>query len=519
MNRTVFAGLGAVCVASVAFAPLAHAATLETTRNLAIVWLERHQSADGSWGTGSRRWTATSEALLALAKAGRSTSVAARRAQGWLLHNDARAIDSRARSIRALRASGVYVGSAAGALQDLGVGTGWGVTKDAAIDSYDSALALGALKVSGVGINGLTAKITEVLSRRRPDGGWSGDYVPTEAGVPESRSDRTTSAEVVRALFDVVSNADIAPSLFSISNTGSPVNAATPSLEIAARLAARNAWNTTGTPDPTDSAMEAQLLNDARLTGGVWSATDPLVNAIGLLALVTKPGTIPPSCPAPPPPATPPDADGDGFEDCIDAFPNEFGEHLDSDHDGIPDTIDPDRDGDGVPNSQDAFPSNPAETADLDGDTFGNHADPDDDGDGIDDLDEYEDGMDPSNVDSDGDLFADGAGNLLGVAKLPGAWDLDHDGKIDGEDDFDSDPTDPLDHPGKSGDMAPLGHPDARVRREDTVVFLRALVDGSVIDGVSGAQNRQIAEDALDANRDGQVDAGDGLTILNQAHE
>jgi hypothetical protein len=513
MNRGVFAGLGTVCIASVAFASLADAATLPTTRNLAIVWLERHQSADGSWGTGSRRWTATSEALLALAKAGRSTSVAARRAQGWLLHNAARAIDSRARSIRALRVSGVYVGSAAGALHDLAVGNGWGVTKDAAIDSYDTALVLGALKASGVGINGLTAKINEVLNRRRSDGGWSGDDVPTEAGVPESGSDRTTSAEVVRALFDVATSGDLTLSLFLISNAGSQVNAATPSLEIAARLAARHAWNA------TDSVLEAQLLNDARLTSGVWSANDPLVNAIGLLALVTKPGTAPPSCPPPPPPATPPDADGDGFQDCIDAFPNDPSEHLDSDHDGIPDTIDPDRDGDGMPNSQDAFPSNPAETADLDGDSLGNHADPDDDGDGIADLDEYEDGMDPSSVDSDGDLFADGSGNLLGIAKLPGAWDLDHDGKIDGEGDFDSDPIDPLDHPGKSGDMAPLGHPDARVRGEDAVVFLRALVDGNVIDNISGAQNRQIAEDALDANRDGRVDAGDGLTILNQAHE
>jgi YD repeat-containing protein len=59
---------------------------------------------------------------------------------------------------------------------------------------------------------------------------------------------------------------------------------------------------------------------------------------------------------------------------------------LDTDGDGIPDSIDTDDDNDGVPDSQDAFPLDPTEQVDTDGDGIGNHADLDDDQDGVADL-------------------------------------------------------------------------------------------------------------------------------------
>ncbi|HPE70974.1 MAG TPA: MopE-related protein [Candidatus Competibacter sp.] len=48
---------------------------------------------------------------------------------------------------------------------------------------------------------------------------------------------------------------------------------------------------------------------------------------------------------------------------------------LDSDGDGIPDSIDPDDDNDGVLDGDDAFPLDPTEWADGDGDGVGDNAD------------------------------------------------------------------------------------------------------------------------------------------------
>ncbi len=67
------------------------------------------------------------------------------------------------------------------------------------------------------------------------------------------------------------------------------------------------------------------------------------------------------------------DADGDGYADDVDAFPNDAKEWLDSDLDG-------------VGNNTDAFPFDPRETTDTDGDRVGNNADTDDDDDGYLDI-------------------------------------------------------------------------------------------------------------------------------------
>ncbi len=64
------------------------------------------------------------------------------------------------------------------------------------------------------------------------------------------------------------------------------------------------------------------------------------------------------------------DADGDGYADNVDAFPNDAKEWLDSDSDGKGD-------------NSDAFPLDSFETTDTDGDRVGNNADTDDDGDGF----------------------------------------------------------------------------------------------------------------------------------------
>ena len=125
------------------------------------------------------------------------------------------------------------------------------------------------------------------------------------------------------------------------------------------------------------------------------------------------------------------DADGDGVDDAMDAFPNDPAETVDTDGDGIGDNADPDDDGDGVDDVDDAFPLDAAEsldtdgdgvgdnadafpedateTVDTDGDGVGNNADLDDDGDGVNDLEDAFP-LDPTEtVDSDGDGVGDNA--------------------------------------------------------------------------------------------------------------
>ncbi len=70
-----------------------------------------------------------------------------------------------------------------------------------------------------------------------------------------------------------------------------------------------------------------------------------------------------------------PDSDGDGFVDAVDAAPDDPGDWLDSDGDGLGDNADPDADGDGVADIEDAFPLDPGEWADIDGDGVGDNAD------------------------------------------------------------------------------------------------------------------------------------------------
>jgi hypothetical protein len=101
------------------------------------------------------------------------------------------------------------------------------------------------------------------------------------------------------------------------------------------------------------------------------------------------------------------DSDGDGYNDAVDAFPQNSTEWVDSDGDGVGDNTDAfpldatetrDSDGDGVGDNSDAFPLDANETRDSDGDGVGDHADAfpnnptewrDTDGDGVGDNADY----------------------------------------------------------------------------------------------------------------------------------
>ena len=176
---------------------------------------------------------------------------------------------------------------------------------------------------------------------------------------------------------------------------------------------------------------------------------------------------------------TPPDTDGDGYHDGIDAFPNDPTEWFDSDSDGVGDNADAfpmdpneteDTDGDGVGDNGDVFPNDPTESSDLDGDGVGDNADVfpndpteafDSDSDGVGDnadafpndptetADSDGDGVgdngdafpnDPNEtVDTDGDGFGDN-GDVF--PNDPTEWsDRDGDGLGDNSDPYPDDPT------------------------------------------------------------------------------
>lgn len=82
--------------------------------------------------------------------------------------------------------------------------------------------------------------------------------------------------------------------------------------------------------------------------------------------------------------SSPPDADGDGVPDQVDAFPLDKNESADKDLDGIGDNSDhypnnpaewADSDDDGLADNADAFPLDATERLDTDGDGIGNNAD------------------------------------------------------------------------------------------------------------------------------------------------
>ncbi len=422
-RTALFVVLGGLLVVLAALPESSSAATPSDARANAILWLERNQATDGSWrGTAERvPELTTAEGLLALSKSARGTFNPAQRAKAWLLNRRLVSFDLVSRKYRALAAVGLPAEFDVSTLPTIGVARGgFGVTafcipsmEQAGRNdcgrptSYDTALFVGWMRAANVSTADVTQLKNLVLARRRADGGWSGDGIPTSVGP----SDRTLTGEIVRALAGVATASELAPSLRFLSTNVTPdptmpeamgalVSGTTPTLELASRLAGIRAVS-----GQDDAGLESQLLQDTRFTNGAWS-TDPYVQALALIAVTTDP------TPSFVDPAVDPDAD----------------------RDGIPDSLDADRDGDGVDNAQDDFPDDPTETLDTDGDGFGDNRDPDNDNDGILDQDELANGTDPNSADSDGDMVADAADPCPSIARLslPGGIEYGVDQDQDG---------------------------------------------------------------------------------------
>ena len=134
------------------------------------------------------------------------------------------------------------------------------------------------------------------------------------------------------------------------------------------------------------------------------------------------------------------DADGDGWNDASEnscgTNPNDINSvPLDTDGDGICNSLDDDDDGDGYSDSNDSFPLDDSEWSDIDFDGIGDNADEDDDGDGWTDLQEdYCGTAHNDSVSFPRDFDLDGICNSLDS-------DDDNDGYNDNNDLYPLDPT------------------------------------------------------------------------------
>ncbi|MYH46730.1 MAG: hypothetical protein F4008_02260, partial [Gammaproteobacteria bacterium] len=184
-----------------------------------------------------------------------------------------------------------------------------------------------------------------------------------------------------------------------------------------------------------------------------------------------------------------PDTDGDGFVDPVDDLPEDGGDWLDTDSDGVGNLEDPDDDGDGVVDALDVFPLDAQESVDTDGDGVGDNADrfPDDPNEW---ADTDRDGVGDN---SDGDIDGDGITNADDPRPLL----------------FDSNPDRPavasyafIAESRNDGNLKVLhasGGDDGRVvigaPFEDSyrgAVYVIATVDFSAIDAMDGSVDREI---------------------------
>ncbi len=187
-----------------------------------------------------------------------------------------------------------------------------------------------------------------------------------------------------------------------------------------------------------DLSAIANLANPTVLTAdeiAVWQAD---LSNLSLLAIANAPAALDSYLPARAidsdsdgvPDTLDGDDDNDGVPDELDAFPRDAGESVDTDNDGLGNNIDPDDDNDSVADTADAFPLNANESVDSDGDGLGNNADTDDDNDTVaDSADAFPLDANES-IDNDGD----GIGNNADT-------DDDNDGHLDSEDKYPLDPT------------------------------------------------------------------------------
>ena len=194
-------GIVAVGIAAVMSNP-AHAG-VDEARARGLVFLLGAQRGDGAWASGASglEVQATSAAVEALRGAGFEGSPQFAGALFWLSNAEMGSVDGEARRIAALALSGVPAIEAAGRLKDARKHTAlkqgvsnvsmWGTYPGYAATIGDTALAIGALRLSGLSYPGDLSELAEtvfcqVLVEQRSDGSWP--HLLSVTGQPAHQS-------------------------------------------------------------------------------------------------------------------------------------------------------------------------------------------------------------------------------------------------------------------------------------------------------------------------------------------
>ncbi len=164
---------------------LASAAAVDTARERGLAWLLQAQNRDGGWGAtretaadeGGATVAATAEALAALRRAGVGHGVAYSRGLSWLANARAGSVDALARKIIALETAGLDAGAAGLPAELLALRNaqkGWGTFDGYQNGALDTALAMEAVRVSGIAYPDTNASLGILRNLQKAgNAGWT----------------------------------------------------------------------------------------------------------------------------------------------------------------------------------------------------------------------------------------------------------------------------------------------------------------------------------------------------------
>lgn len=166
----------------------AWAAPVDDARLKGLAWLIGQQSGDGSWrNLTGLEMLETAAAVEALANAGVTRGFAFNKGVAWLLNHRAYSHDALAKQITALHKSGRDVNDL---LDKLIAGRndasfGWGAYPKYSGSFPDTALAMEAIRLTGLNYPDANFGIGFIVSRQNSNGGWP--YFKGGLGTPPSK--------------------------------------------------------------------------------------------------------------------------------------------------------------------------------------------------------------------------------------------------------------------------------------------------------------------------------------------
>lgn len=178
------------------------AAPIDDARLKGAAWLITHQSGDGSWqGTPGLEMAETAAAVEALINAGMTKSDTYVKGVAWLQNHEAYSTDTLARQIIALARSGRDASGLASRLiawrnDETSPQSSWGAYDHYSTSYPDTAMALEAIKTSGISYAEEGYSVCKIVAQRNTgDGGWP--YFVPPSGTQPSRIQSTAYSLIV----------------------------------------------------------------------------------------------------------------------------------------------------------------------------------------------------------------------------------------------------------------------------------------------------------------------------------